>query len=79
MAEDDLPKDQQHFLELNAELCADWPVITERKDPLPDADEWDGKPDKLALLERSAALVEDRAREYDADVVAATRRQGGIE
>ena len=51
-AEDDLPKEQQHFLELNAELCENWPVITERKDPLPDAEEWDGKPDKLALLER---------------------------
>ena len=28
------------------------PVITERKDPPADSKEWDGKPDKLALLER---------------------------
>ena len=52
LAEDDLPKDQQHFLELNAELCQSWPVITQRKDPPADAGDWDGKPDKLPLLER---------------------------
>ena len=51
-AEDDLPEEQRAFLELNAELCADWPVITERKDPPADAGEWDGRPDKLRLLER---------------------------
>jgi len=27
-------------------------VITEKKDPPEDAKEWEGKPDKLALLER---------------------------
>jgi ferredoxin len=52
LAEDDLPEDQQHFLKLNAELSLDWPVITEKKDAPEDADEWVGKPDKLALLER---------------------------
>ncbi len=51
-AEDDLPKDQLQFIEINAELAQQWPVITERKDPLPDAAEWDGKPDKLKYLER---------------------------
>ena len=51
-AEDDVPKTQQHFIALNAELCADWPVITQRKPAPPDAAEWDGKPDKLKLLER---------------------------
>lgn len=51
-AEDDLPEDQQHFLELNAELSREWPVITEKKDPLPDAEEWDGKTAKLDQLER---------------------------
>ena len=51
-AEDDLPDDQQHFLELNAELSRDWPVITEKQEPLPDAEEWDGKPGKLDQLER---------------------------
>ena len=51
-AEDDLPEDQAHFQELNAALAKEWPVITEQKDPPPDAEEWDGKPDKLELLER---------------------------
>jgi ferredoxin len=51
-AEDELPDDQQHFLELNAELTKDWPVITEMKESLPDAEEWDGVEDKLQYLER---------------------------
>mgnify|MGYP002663523888 CR=1 FL=1 len=50
--EDDVPAGQEHFIALNAELSAEWPVITTRKDPLPDAKEWDGKPNKLPLLER---------------------------
>jgi len=51
-ADDDVPKDQQHFTALNADLCATWPVITAQKAPPDDAEEWDGKPDKLKLLER---------------------------
>ena len=51
-AEDDVPSEQQHFIALNAELCENWPVITERKDPPEDAEEWDGRSDKLPLLER---------------------------
>ncbi|MCH8504877.1 MAG: ferredoxin family protein [Ectothiorhodospiraceae bacterium] len=51
-SEDDLPEEQHHFLELNAELSQQWPVITEQKDPPEDAEEWDGKPGKLDLLER---------------------------
>lgn len=50
--EDDLPPDQQQFLQLNAELAKQWPAITEQEPPPPDADEWDGKPDKLQYLER---------------------------
>ena len=51
-AEDDLADDEQHFLELNAELSREWPVITEKKDGPPDAADWEMKPDKLKLLER---------------------------
>ena len=43
---------RQHVIALNAELSPLWPVINKRKDPLPDATEWDGKPNKLPLLER---------------------------
>ncbi|WP_043766012.1 ferredoxin FdxA [Algiphilus aromaticivorans] len=50
--DDDVPEEQAHFIELNAELAKEWPVIAEQKDPPPDAEEWDGKPDKLDLLER---------------------------
>ncbi len=51
-AEDDVPDDQQEFIQLNAELAKIWPVITEQKDPLPDADEWAEVKDKLQYLER---------------------------
>jgi ferredoxin len=51
-AEDDLPEEQTQFLALNAELAQQWPVITERKDPPADAEAWDGRPGKRALLER---------------------------
>jgi ferredoxin len=40
------------MIALNRELAAQWPVITTRKDPLPDAAEWDGKPGKLGELLR---------------------------
>jgi len=50
--EDDVPDDQKHFIALNAELAAKWPVITESKAAPVDAKEWEGKKDKLKLLER---------------------------
>jgi len=50
--EDDVPAGQEVFVQLNAELSKAWPVITARKDGLPDAKEWEGKPGKIDLLER---------------------------
>ena len=35
-SEDELPEEEQEFLELNAELCEVWPNITEKKEPLAD-------------------------------------------
>jgi ferredoxin len=52
LSEDDLSDDQQHFLQLNAELSRQWPVITEQKAAPADADDWVNKPDKLKLLEK---------------------------
>ncbi len=52
VAEDDLKADQSQYLALNKELSRAWPVITEKKAGLPDAKAWEGKPDKLKLLER---------------------------
>jgi len=51
-AEDDVPADQTAFIDLNAELAALWPVITEKKAPPADADEWDGAANKMQYLER---------------------------
>jgi len=51
-AEDDVPPGQEEFIELNAELAKEWPVIFEKKDPLPEAEKWDGVEGKLKYLER---------------------------
>lgn len=51
-AEDELPEGMENYIELNEELSRNWPVITEQVDPPADAAEWDGKSDKLKLLER---------------------------
>jgi len=51
-SEDEIPAGQEKFLELNAELSQQWPVITEMKDPPEDADEWREVSDKLQHLER---------------------------
>lgn len=51
-SEDELPEDQQAFLELNQELSQVWPNITEKKDALPDAEEWAEAKNKLQYLER---------------------------
>ena len=51
-AEADVPPDMENFIELNAELAREWPVINVKIDPLPDAKEWDGVKDKLQYLER---------------------------
>ncbi|MEA3277261.1 MAG: ferredoxin FdxA [Pseudomonadota bacterium] len=50
--EDELPAGQEHFLELNAELAREWPVIEVKKDPLPEAEQWAEVKDKLQYLER---------------------------
>lgn len=50
--EDELPDDQQKYLQLNEELSQDWPVITEMKDPPADADDWREIKDKFQYLER---------------------------
>jgi ferredoxin len=51
-SEDDLPEGQQQFLELNAELAKNWPVIDALKEPPADADDWREVKDKLQYLER---------------------------
>ena len=52
LQDDELSDEQQIFMELNAELAEIWPNIALRKPAPADADDWNGKPDKLKLLER---------------------------
>ncbi len=52
LAEDDLAEEQRQYLELNAELSREWPVITEKKPAPPDAEQWEAVKDKLQYLER---------------------------
>ena len=51
-AEDEVPKGQEMFAQLNEELAEIWPNITAQKEPLPDSEEWDGVANKLQYLER---------------------------
>ena len=53
-AEEDVPRDQQHMIKLNAELARlpNWKSITKRKDALPDAEDWKDKTGKLNELVR---------------------------
>ena len=51
-AEDDVPDEQREVIALNAELAKVWPSITEKKEPLPDAADWDGKKGKRQYLQR---------------------------
>jgi ferredoxin len=51
-AEEDLPAGQEAFTALNAELAKAWPVITDKKDALPDAEQWKDVKEKLQHLER---------------------------
>jgi ferredoxin len=51
-SEDEVPKGQEQFLELNAELSQLWPVITEAGTPPDDADDWKDVDGKLEHLER---------------------------
>jgi ferredoxin len=50
-AEADVPPQQQAFVALNARLAAEWPLITEAREPLPDAAEWAEVQDKRHHLE----------------------------
>jgi ferredoxin len=51
-AEEDVPEDQRHFIQLNVELSRTWPSITRMKPAPEDADEWKDVRDKLKYLER---------------------------
>jgi len=49
----DVAPDQARFIELNARYAAVWPVITDRGDPLPDAEAWAKVSSKLEQLQEA--------------------------
>jgi ferredoxin len=42
----------EHRSQLNRQYSQLWPNLSAKRDPLPDADAWNGKPDKEKLLSR---------------------------
>lgn len=51
-ADEDLPEAMNQFLDLNAELARNWPVINQKKAPPDDAKDWEEVEAKLQYLER---------------------------
>ena len=50
-ADTDKGIDVTFWTDINQRYSRKWPNITSKKDPLPDADVWNGKTEKLKLLE----------------------------
>jgi ferredoxin len=51
VADTDVPAGQERFVEMNARYAAQWPVINQAREPLPDAEQWatvSGKLDHLS-------------------------------
>lgn len=46
-----LPAEYAPYIELNAQLAKEWAVISARKEPLPDAEQWMQVSDKRGFLE----------------------------
>lgn len=51
-SEDEVPESQAVFLKLNADLASQWPIITTKKAPPNDAEQWNGVEGKLQYLEK---------------------------
>lgn len=51
-AEEEVPDGMQEYIALNAELAALWPVIVEKKDALPEAEQWGRVKEKRDKLRR---------------------------
>ena len=50
-SEDELPQDQLQFVEINAKYAEKWEVISEQKEPMEDADDWNGAEGKIKFIE----------------------------
>ena len=53
--EDDVPEEWEKYIEINARLAADWPVIHTKQEPLPDAEKWREVIEKFGQLSENAA------------------------
>ena len=55
--EDEVPLDQQHFIQLNAQLAVhpNWKPITAKKPAPADVAKWEGIKEKFHLLDRNGA------------------------
>ena len=51
-SEDEVPKGQEIFTQLNEKKKKKWPNITEMKGQLPEAEKWDGVEGKIQYLEK---------------------------
>ena len=52
--ETEVPEKWADWVEINAKLAGLWPVISEKKDAMPDADEWKDVEDKKDKLSEEA-------------------------
>ena len=50
--EESLPSKWNEYVQLNADLCKTWPNITDKKDGLPEADQWKDVEEKRQYLEK---------------------------
>ena len=62
-ADDELPKNQIEFIEINAKLADVYENITEAKDPLPEADEFKDVNEKIQFLNIGIESQEDKIPE----------------
>ena len=58
----DTEPDMAKWVEFNRKYAELWPVIVTRKEPLPGAEEMDGKPGKMELLSEAGTVLRAAAR-----------------
>ena len=49
-AEEDLPDHLGHFVAINAKLAREWPLITKKEQPHPEAEKWSTATNKLGTV-----------------------------
>jgi ferredoxin len=60
--EESLPEKWNEYVQLNAELSKEWPTITLKRDPLPDAEHWKDVAEKRDQLSMEPGGREVRTR-----------------